>query len=354
MPLTALPARTGIVLALACGILLAWCSPGLGFHDGGAASCSSCHVMHASEDGMVVFEGSDPLLRGATATDVCLMCHGGQHGVFGNNPLNPPRERGAGNFVFLLEENLNDGADGLTHPIGGEAAGHSIMSMDYGVGADPRWVYGPGGNFPSDQLGCTSCHDPHGNDSFRMLNGVGPVQNGLFEFMYPAPLGEGLDVTDPLATEADDRHTAYQRGFSQWCANCHGFYHEETGTGTFSHASDAVLEPHHNRTYNLYNGTSDPYGNFALTSYLAAVPVESGKALPRSTEGSRSGSRVMCLTCHRAHASSAPAAGRWDFNVERLEEDGLVSGSHPIPSPFPSDQNQGQLCAKCHNPALEE
>ncbi len=55
----------------------------------------------------------------------------------------------------------------------------------------------------------------------------------------------------------------------------------------------------------------------------------------------------MCLSCHRAHASSAPAAGRWDFNVALLDEDGLVSGSYPIPNPY-LDPDQGTLCSKCH------
>ncbi len=32
---------------------------------------------------------------------------------------------------------------------------------------------------------------------------------------------------------------------------------------------------------------------------------------------------VLCLTCHRAHATSSPDAGRWDFNVTLLFEDGL-------------------------------
>jgi hypothetical protein len=56
----------------------------------------------------------------------------------------------------------------------------------------------------------------------------------------------------------------------------------------------------------------------------------------------------MCLTCHRAHASSAADAGRWDFQVTLLHEDGAESGSYQIPDPYAST-NQRSLCNKCHN-----
>ena len=47
-----------------------------------------------------------------------------------------------------------------------------------------------------------------------------------------------------------------------------------------------------------------------------------------------------------AHASSAADAGRWDFNVTLLEEDGDAFGTYPLPNPY--DENQRSLCNKCH------
>ena len=55
----------------------------------------------------------------------------------------------------------------------------------------------------------------------------------------------------------------------------------------------------------------------------------------------------MCLSCHRAHATSSPAAGRWDFKVALLADDGRASGSYPIPNPY-GGAAQGPLCSKCH------
>ena len=66
-----------------------------------------------------------------------------------------------------------------------------------------------------------------------------------------------------------------------------------------------------------------------------------------STQGPTAASQVMCLTCHRAHATSAMDAGRWDFNVTFLHEDGVESGSYALPDPY-ADVDQRSLCNKCH------
>jgi hypothetical protein len=322
-------------------------SPALAFHDGGVASCARCHVMHGERDGDVVIEGAEPLLVAASATDVCLTCHGGSTGVFGLDPLSPPPERGAGNFVFLLEDNLNDAPDGATHPIAGEAAGHSIVSLDRGVTADSRWTHSPGGSFPSAELGCTSCHDPHGNGNFRMLNGAGEVQGGVFRFFEAAPIAAGLDCAAPGVAESPGAHTAYRAGVSDWCANCHGNNFHDSDASTFEHPSEESLGEMARR-YDRYDGDSNPQGGSHATAYLPEVPFQDPAAVVNSSVGPNSSSRVMCLTCHRAHGSSAPAAGRWDFNVQRLARDGVISGSYPLPNPY-HDAAQGSLCAKCHS-----
>ncbi len=168
-----------------------------------------------------------------------------------------------------------------------------------------------------------------------------------YDFSNPAPLAVGLDVMDPLAIEALDQHTAYQSGMSDWCANCHGLYHGVGLGSSFEHETDETLETEQISSYNRYNGTSDPHGGYPSTAYLPAVPFEGENTKTTSTAGPIFGDRIMCLSCHRAHASSAPHAGRWDFNIDLLDEDGVQSGSWPIPNPY-NDSAQAQLCAKCH------
>ncbi len=337
-------------------VVVSAAQPVFGFHSGGVGSCKACHVMHESRDGLTVAplpSGQPGLLLEETPSDVCLRCHATENGeVFAVNPLMPALEKGGGNFIFLLEVNLNDAPDGASNLIPGETAGHNVVAPAYGLASDGRHSLSPGGSFPAADLGCTSCHDPHGNTNFRHLNGLGPVQGDLIAFSSPAPQAEGIALAG--AAESNGLHTAYRSGMSEWCGNCHGRYHDDfqtpdvPGGGTpLEHPSDEPLDSEIRSHYNSYNGDDDPSGGSLATGYLSAVPFEDAVSTPTSTTGPGAGSRVMCLTCHRAHASSAPAAGRWDFRVGLLSQDGLVSGSFPIPSPFPGP-DQGTLCAKCH------
>ncbi len=335
--------RRAVLVALGVSVVCA--SPVLAFHDEGVAHCNGCHTMHNSEDGAPV-DPAGPhawLLKAATPSDVCLGCHAnGLGAVFVDDPLAPATERGAGNFTFLLEDNINDGHGGASEPILGHAAGHSVVAPSKGVGADPVLGMAPGGTFPSSELGCSSCHDPHGNANFRLLYGPGSVQDGLYTFTMAAPDADGLSLFG--AGESNSNHTAYRGGMSGWCANCHGDYHQ---SAELIHPAGEPVGGTIASTYNLYNGTDDQLGGVQATAYLAAVPFEDATAAVGSTAGPSAGSQVSCITCHRAHATSAPNAGRWDFNVTGLEEDGHESGSYKIPNPY--SVYQRSLCNKCHN-----
>jgi hypothetical protein len=338
--------RKRLLLSVLC---LFCASPAFAFHGGGVGSCSSCHVMHESEDGQGVPGVADGLLRGASPSDVCLACHAGDvYGVLGSDPLLPPYELGAGNFVFLQEDELNDGPKGST-PAPGHHAGHSIVAPAYGLFSDRVFTSAPGGTYPSGQLGCTSCHDPHGNGNFRMLHGVGPIQDGLVVFTNPAPLAEGLPLGLAGVSEGAGQHTAYRSGMSAWCANCHGEYHDHSGSSAFDHDYNAGLSGDEADRYNAYDGEAAPAGGWSATAYLPQVPFEDPTAAVSSTAGPGGAARVMCLTCHRAHATSSPHATRWDMRVHLLDDDGRLSGAYVPPNPYPN-QAQRQLCLKCHEP----
>jgi hypothetical protein len=321
----------------------------LAVHEAGVAGCPTCHTMHNSQDGVPVNPGSpggeERLLRFASGTDLCLSCHASAVGeVLGGDPDFPPPERGPGNFTFLYAPNINDAEDGALNPIGGHRAGHSVISAAYGLNQDPDHVTAPGGAFPASNLGCTSCHDPHGNQNFRMLRGVGSVDAGGYLFTYDAPLGEGIDLAG--SPESPTNHTAYQSGWSEWCANCHGLYHDHVGGG-FQHPSNRPLDGDARRSYNTYDGPDNPTGGDMATAYLPEVPLESMEMTVDGTMGAFQDSRVTCISCHRAHATSAPMGNRWDPNVEFLDQDGEISGSYPLPNPY-AHPDQRALCVKCH------
>lgn len=331
------------ILLTVSALLALAATPAMAFHQGGVGACNGCHLMH---EGNVAFNGQ--LLQADSASDLCLMCHAENYGaVLGPDPIAPPPEKGGGNFAYLFEDNLNDATDGLISPILGEAAGHSIVAIGQGLTADVRYAVSPGGNFPSAKLGCTSCHDPHGNGYFRMLNGLGVVQDGVATFTRPAPLAHGIGIN--TGTESSASHTAYVSGMSSWCANCHGNrYHKENSGGSgFKHPVQRSVGSDVTRQYNRYNGDASPTGGVQATAYIPEVPFEDSNMTTTSTLGPSPSSKIMCLSCHRAHGSSAPSALRWDPNVLQLNADGVVSGSFAIPNPYP-DPGQGTLCTKCH------
>jgi predicted CXXCH cytochrome family protein len=344
----------GLVLATMLVAAVTAAAARAGVHDGGVGACSYCHVMHETEGGAPGGGGGgggigNSLLRDGPASDICLSCHADAYGaVLGTSPLAPPPERGPGNFVFLTEDNLNDGPDGVLNPIHGDAAGHNIRAPGHGLATDGTRVTSPGGTYPSSTMRCTSCHDPHGNNNYRFLRGPGASPGGGGSFPYNAPDATGLDL-ETGGVESDSQHIAYRADVSNWCGNCHGAYlndHNE-GVSAFGHPVDNVLEGGVIQQYNVYNGTLDPAGGVAATAYLAAVPFEDVGMSVTSTEGPTVSSGIHCLTCHRAHASSAPASGRWDFAVPTLGQDGVVSGSYAIPNPY-GDPSQTSLCYKCH------
>jgi hypothetical protein len=287
------------------------------------------------------------LIDGRSPTDICLGCHATANGaVFGYDPLAPATEYGGGNFIFLLEDNINDARNGAQQPIVGEAAGHNIVAPGTGLFADSRYGLAPGGTYPASDLGCTSCHDPHGNLNYRMLHGAGDIQGGAYTFSAPAPVAAGVDLGG--GPESSTNHTAYQAGWAAWCGNCHGVGYHELGQGRFEHPAEPVLGTTIRDRYDAYLGDANPTGGIAATSYLLDVPFEDSATTNSGTSGPTASSRASCISCHRAHATSTPAAGRWDWNVDSLGEDGAVSGSYVIPNPY-TDPLQRSLCVKCHD-----
>lgn len=197
--------------------------------------------------------------------------------------------------------------------------------------------------------------------------GEGPLVDGTrFLFGAPAPLARGNGVVTRSGVpaggdETDSRHTIYKSGLSEWCGNCHGPYHDEGPQG-FAHPSGARLDAGRANQYNRYVSAEDPFGGNSASSYWGLVPFEAvavdlAGADPAATSaGPGADDRVMCLSCHRAHASPFRAAGRWDFDAT------LIADSHPATGDagatagdvarkyygYAFVPTEGTLCRKCH------
>jgi len=284
----------------------------------------------------------------------------------------PPAQLSQGGDFGWLKKSYRwvtgGGEGGVSSP--GERHGHNIVAYDYGFARDTGNPAAPGGSFPAARLSCISCHDPHGKYRRLADGSIGktgiPIQASGSYNTSPDPLGDravgvyrllggkryasslydGAPFTaDPPAAVAPenynrvedhgDTRVAYGKGMSEWCGNCHaghaagaeGKMHPAGVNAKFSAASAA--------NYNAYVASGNLTGN-STTSYSSIVPFEMGtadyallKETATSTGGQTAGpgtsSNVMCLSCHRAHASGWDHAMRWNTKSEFL----VFNGEYP-------------------------
>jgi hypothetical protein len=358
--------RIAAALALALAAALA-----RAFHDGGIAACEGCHSMHVKQDAPT---SGPTLLIGSDASSTCLVCHAssvpGSYQVMTTNvaPGQPPLQyTPGGDFAWLLKSYGWLGTSGLeTSP--GERHGHSVNAVDFGLFSDTERTTAPGGSYPSDKLGCVSCHDPHGRyrvngdasvstsgkpivasgsyggaalrqpsstgsvGTYRLLAGSGyaPASAGAVVPFSTYPPVALAPSTYNRSERSFDVRVAYGSGMSEWCANCHGAIHTPAATNTtskFQHPAGATarLAPGGEASiYNQYVRTGDLTGTQAR-SYTSMVPYEEGTTdrltlashavsdgtvVSGPTTGSES---VTCLSCHRAHATAWDHATRWNM-----------------------------------------
>ena len=289
-----------LMMATAALVVL-WAAPALAFHDAGVAHCNGCHTMHNSQNGVAMnFDaagtgpgtlpgtGYNDLLLFANKTDVCLSCHDGDgsYHVWSADELAPSSSanRGGGDFVFLEEDNINDAHGGASNPILGHAAGHSVVSAMKGTVADPVLGASPGGAYPAVDMACTSCHDPHGTDAFRLTykTGQSTTSDTGYVINWTATMvADGKSVF--AGAETNGFHNGYQSGYSEWCSTCHEDFH--AASGSLIHPSGELLDTRQVQVYNAYRGTNDcvtnppavgiPCGSGTFVdAYLHNVPIE--------------------------------------------------------------------------------
>jgi hypothetical protein len=337
-------------------LFLAGFSSVMAFHDEGVADCAGCHTMHNSQDGALVDAdsptGNAYLLKDATPSDTCLVCHAsyGQMSTDGQT-------RGPGGDFYWITQTISWSAHGHDYYVYGREHGHNLDSPGYGLSEDLQLTSAPGGTYDSTHMGCNSCHDPHGNENFRLLYGIGETAENYplgYTFTYAAPNADGNSRRTNIGDSGEElhgQHTAYISGMGNWCANCHEGFHADYTTN-FVHPVDEEIDTDLSNIYNAYVTTGDMTGGYG-TAYLPLVPFEDAANTTSSTTGTTANSVVMCLTCHRAHASPYPDAGRWDFGATFLNEGHPDPLTEPYVSYYLGDNplntdNQRSLCNKCH------
>jgi hypothetical protein len=151
---------------------------------------------------------------------------------------------------------------------------------------------------------------------------------------------------------------AYGQGMSEWCANCHRAIHN----GNVNGANSALIHPAGNTAvlsakannlagdasgttiaaiYNAYKKSGDLTGAQA-SAYTSLVPYEEGTGVIATlkshsdntgaqTAGPSTGTEnVMCLSCHRAHATGFSSMTRWTNATEYLTVAGEWPGTDAV------------------------
>ena len=348
------------------------------FHSGGVAECGGCHSMHAPK------AGGSTLLIGTDASSTCLSCH------MNANDTGPssyhvstvdaslgagkaPLHRTPGGDFGWLKKTYTMTIRGTTTTEDGSTHGHNVIAADFGYTVDPNLTTAPGGgSFPSSQLGCDSCHDPHGkyrrtSTGAIVTSGAPIISSGSYNnskgnsAASPIPAGQAVGAYRLLAgsgyskaafpgvpaavapstynqtektqqvrvaygTSTSNGHTTW----GQWCATCHPKMHS---TGNYVHPVDQGLSSAIATAYRNYVNSSNTVGGTFTGDQANQGPFTSLVPFIENTgdytvlgshasnagaylSGPASSDQVSCLSCHRAHATGFPEMLRWNMEGE--------------------------------------
>jgi hypothetical protein len=364
------------------------------------------------------------LLIGGDASSTCLSCH--QHtGDTGPSSYHistaeadmtgttAPRQRTPGGDFGWLKKSYSwvPRTGAATEYSPGAAHGHNIIATDAAYVIDPTNATAPGGTFPASQLGCQSCHDPHGRARrvsdgsyvnafytpssvnapiigsgsyhnsaapaagqavgvYRILRGLGDNSqgvtfNGVGIAVTPTPYNRTEAATQTRVAYGSQGTNTW----GAWCGTCHPAMHANTGT---VHPVDRALNDIAT-AYNAYVKSGDLTGSSA-TAYTSLVPFAEGTgdiatlqshANPANnfTNGPARTDQVTCFSCHRAHASGFDFMLRFNMGNEFMVYNGTYTGSVAVAQgrteaemtaayyDRPATQfasYQRVLCNKCH------
>lgn len=381
------------------------------FHSGGVAECGGCHSMHTPA------AAGSFLMVGTDQSSTCLSCHekAGDTGPNGYHVSTAaadmptgtaPLQRTPGGDFGWLKKTYVFAVRGTTTTEDGATHGHNIVAADKGYTVDPTNTTAPGGTFPSAQLACNSCHDPHGKyrrlsdgtivttgapiigsgsynsstvpgagqavGAYRLLAGNGYAKGGVTFSGVPAAVTPSTYNRTEAVTQT---RTAYgvgtasgQATWGNWCKTCHPDMHS---IGNYVHPVDQGLGSTIANIYGTYVKSGDLTGT-AASSFSSLVPFSSNmgdfatlSALAKNDDtalaGPSSADQVNCMSCHRAHATGFPEMLRWNMENEFMVKNGVyqvsergrttsgeqAAGYYDRPvTKFASYQRA--LCNKCH------
>ncbi len=338
--------KTIILYALCTALCVLLFSPPSLLQAEVTGACSNCHTMHNSQGGQPMaydFDGTSFLKTATPRSSLliynCLGCHSATSGnIWQDSATKAP-------IVFNTVEPTY-GATGLA---GGnfyyvsttvDNTGHNILSTnpDGTLGNAP-----PGGTalIAHAQLRCAGtwgCHGHNGrqsgdtavDDETKAIKGAHhgndtpPLEGDLTSVArnYRFLLGiKGKEDPDWQQDNVNTSHNEYKGStssatdtISYLCAECHGKYHtwvggnSEVGTASpwLRHPTDVSLK------------VSGEYANYTTYSMIAPIARLDPDNVTDPTKVTPGTDIIMCLSCHRTHASPYFKMMRWDYKNANL------------------------------------
>jgi predicted CXXCH cytochrome family protein len=387
--------KISLLLVAVIVVTLGLGSTSFAFHSGGVAECIGCHEMHGAV--------GPYLLQGSDNSSTCLICHGepGQSSYHVATPDSQmptgiaPLNMSAGGDFGWIKKNYYFTIRGSLNTELGDSHGHNIIAADEGYVPDSRNTTAPGGTFPAGQLTCTACHDMHGKGRYttagayaktgqaiytsgsygavptvlshgsyatgvyRLLLGTGDVRDGV-TFANNPPVA----VTNSTYNRSEfyfQTRVAYGSGMGDFCGTCHPDMHSTAGI--LRHPTEQVMSGAIQGNYNSYVKSGDMTGTQA-TSFLSLVPWEEGLAYSAANVatlkshavindtqlgGPTGAATVMCLSCHRAHASGFPESQKAQIESPFIIQDGIYPGSDNAQSSIARGHSSQETAAAYYN-----
>jgi predicted CXXCH cytochrome family protein len=295
-------------------------------------ACTNCHTMHNSQDGVAVAYQLNETVSGFetdTTSNVmllvsdCIGCHTSTGDativnnvpiIFNTSTLNNPLA--GGNFFYVR---TND------------TSGHNVSGLK---GLDPTLgITPPGGSDLSSQLTCAGefgCHGDRtaGSNEYIVMKGAhheddtGGIDGTSVGLSYR--FLNGILGTEDPDWEQDNINTSHNEykgstasatdTISYLCSQCHGKLHtweggaSEVGTSSpwLRHPTDIAL-----------NNTGE-YASYTVYNMIVPVARPDPDSVIDTTQVTPGTDIIMCLSCHRAHASPNFKSLRWDYKDVNL------------------------------------
>lgn len=300
--------------------------------------CSACHTMHNSQNNSTMQFDFSPNPQGYLLRGSCWSCHAQlvavnitADGIPQVNHTNATDLAG-GNFAYITTRKALTQTSATSDNVG-----HNVIDSG---NTDNTLTAPPGDNLTSGvtqnnltcagQFGCHGARGTPGNNAAMVgahHNNVGAslttasTVGNSYRFLNGV---HGYESTDweATATSGGTNHNVYKGAtaavagsltapggntISGLCNECHGQFHggtaADTGTGSpwLRHPTDVAITA---------NG-----GEYATisTTYNIATPIALADVSAQSGTFTASDAIVMCLSCHRAHASQYMDSLRWDY-----------------------------------------